>query len=563
MSLKSVPGSLRAVRWPTGSWRALSFLGGFSFLGFWFLPRWSIAPLFFLTPAFGPLLLALAGLLAMRHSRAISNDPALNPGRLFVAMVISCAVLLAPVTLFDIYAFSFLTYATLLAVVIVVPFHLVCLGTFADGLYAVSRAEGKATLVFRGALPASAGVLAGLALSFVRFQFVPQSQGVFLKGFAPSGSALRLPSKPLDPHGQKDINETLGDKPRSLHQPVAVMGDDSLWLVRRGQQRASSAYWIERRAVAPGGSDWRHSLPVAPGVTRNPTALAPGPSSSIFLIGFDVVEGNESWWLKCYDAKGAENTNWNKSFSTGAKISRGYGVRLDEAGSVYVFGETGEIDGRGTFGWVRKFHPDGREQVAGWNKVFPNAGERRPTMAVVGMAVDSAGSVFVLLDLYNAYSLRKFDADGRELWQKELPTLKDLSISADKMGNLLIYGVSGYPDRVWIKKLRTDGGDGWEKSFALGDLSSASAAAFDGAQNIYVAGYGTSPRSKPSQWVSYWWIKKFDPNGTELTGWDKSLGDEGVNRPFALHVNSGDELYVLGTGNGWQFSGSWLERWWY
>jgi hypothetical protein len=33
--------------------------------------------------------------------------------------------------------------------------------------------------------------------------------------------------------------------------------------------------------------------------------------------------------------------------------------------------------------------------------------------------------------------------------------------------------------------------------------------------------------------------------------------------PFALHVNSRDELYVLGTGNGWQFSGSWLERWWY
>src|SRR6185436_7552045 len=119
MSLKSVPGSLRVTRWPTVSWRALSFLGGFSFLGFWFLPAWLMAPLCFLTPAFGPLLLALAGLLAMRHGRAISNDPALKPGRLFVVILISCAILLAPVTVFDIYAFSFLTYITLLVVVVV------------------------------------------------------------------------------------------------------------------------------------------------------------------------------------------------------------------------------------------------------------------------------------------------------------------------------------------------------------------------------------------------------------------------------------------------------------
>src|SRR4029453_7104780 len=62
MSLKAVPSSLRATRWPTVSWRTLSFLGGFSFLGFWFLPKWLMAPLFFLTPAFVPLLLAPAGL---------------------------------------------------------------------------------------------------------------------------------------------------------------------------------------------------------------------------------------------------------------------------------------------------------------------------------------------------------------------------------------------------------------------------------------------------------------------------------------------------------------------
>ena len=71
--------------------------------------------------------------------------------------------------------------------------------------------------------------------------------------------------------------------------------------------------------------------------------------------------------------------------------------------------------------------------------------------------------------------------------------MKDLSISADNKGNVFICGVSGYPDRAWIKKVRADGGDAWEKGFALGDLSSACAAAFDRAQNIYVAGVWDQP----------------------------------------------------------------------
>src|SRR5262245_53406867 len=105
MSLKSVPSSLHVTCWPSVSWRTPCFLGGLSFVGFYFLPAWLMAPLFFLTPLFGPLLLALAGLLAIRHSRAIPN-PALHPGRLFVAFLISCAILFVPVTLLEIMACS-------------------------------------------------------------------------------------------------------------------------------------------------------------------------------------------------------------------------------------------------------------------------------------------------------------------------------------------------------------------------------------------------------------------------------------------------------------------------
>jgi hypothetical protein len=371
-----------------------------------------------------------------------------------------------------------------------------------------------------------------------------------------------LPIEPLEAHGQRDISETLGDKPRSHHEPIAVIGDDSLWLVSRSQQSACSGYWVERRAFAPGGSNWRQCLAVAAGVTRNPTALSPDRGSGLFLVGFDVLGTNESWWLKRYDPRGVEDTAWDKSFSAGTKISRSYGLRLDPAGSVYIFGETGEIDLRGTFGRVRKFLPDGREQLEGWDKRFPNAGERRPTMAVVGGAVDSNGGLSVLLNLYNTCSLRKFDRDGQELWRAELPGLRDPAISADMNGDLYVYGVSGYPDKAWIKKLRADGSAAWERSFALGQLSSTLAVAFDSATNVFVAGYGSRVTDKSSPWSSYWWIKKLGADGGELTGWDKSIGEQGANKLFTLHVNSRGELLALGTGHGWQFSGSRLERWW-
>jgi len=547
MSLKSVPSSLRVRRWPTFSWSILSLLGGLSFWGGYLVPTWlgSGSPLFFLlTPVLGPFLLALAGLLAIRHSRAISNDPALQSGRLFVPFLISCAILLAPVTILDFVACLGFAYFALVAVVIVLPFHLVCIAMFAVGLYALSKATGRVTLVFRCALPVIAGFLVSIALTFVRFKYA-QSEGIFLKGFTAAGSPLRLPGKPLDPRGQKDILKRPGEYYEIRHKPIAVIGDDSVWLVRHNERGAWTGYWLERRAIAPGGSNWRLGFPAAPGMTYNPTgptALALGPSSSIFVVGFSSVAGNASSWIKRYDAKGAEDTNWNKSFPVTNYFGLIYGLRLDGAGSVYVSGQKGEID-RAPFGWVRKFNPDGREQIAGWDKRLPT-GAGLPTLAV-----DSAGNVCVL---DGAHCLRKLNHDGRELWQRQLPKLKDvrlihLSISADDQGNVFIYGISGYPGQAWIKKFRADGSDAWEKKFALGDHSAACAVAFDRAQNIYVAGY-------PG-----WWIKKFDPAGVELTSWSVKGGDV----PFTLHVNFRDELYILGWGGGWQLSGSWLERFWW
>ena len=89
-------------------------------------------------------------------------------------------------------------------------------------------------------------------------------------------------------------------------------------------------------------------------------------------------------------------------------------------------------------------------------------------------------------------------------------------------------------------------------------LSSALAVAFDRAQDIYVAGYGTEPADKRS----YWWIKRLSPDGASER-WHKTVsGENADNVPFQLHASGTGELYALGRGTGWQFSGSWLERYW-
>jgi hypothetical protein len=291
------------------------------------------------------------------------------------------------------------------------------------------------------------------------------------------------------------------------------------------------------------------------GRTRNPTAIALDGSGRALLVGFDVGDdGKESVWLARYD-DGLEQVGIDSPHTT---LDRSYAVRPSSDDAFYIAGESGENDSRGTSGWVRKFDSNLHEvRRDGWPLRFPNAGERRPTMAAIATAVDSAGDVFVLLDLYNAYSVRKFDTDGRELWQKDLPGHRDLAIAAGADGELFVSGTSNYPDQAWIRKLKSDGSDEWEKTFALGHLSSALAVAVDADRAIYVAGYGTEPDDK----ASYWWIKNLGPDGVER--WHRTLsGPEPQNAPFQLHVKAPGEIYALGNGNGWQFSGSLLERYW-
>jgi hypothetical protein len=409
-------------------------------------------------------------------------------------------------------------------------------------------------------VPPIAGLLAGLALVFLRVGIVPHSSGVFLKAFSASGAEIRLPKAPLDPYGQKDLTETMGVHPRSLHEPIAALGDDSLWTASRSDSGECTGHWIQRRGLSVDAPEWRRCLASEAGVVRNLTGMTMDSSRGLIIVGFDVRENLESWWMRRFDAEGRDDDHWNKASSAEMKIDRTYAALVDADG-VYVLGESGDVQLPGTFGWIRKYDREGRESSDGWNKRFPNAGEGRPTMAAIAAAVDADGNLYVLLDLYGALSIRKFDRDGRELpgWPKDLSGRKDVTLAVNPSGNLMVAGITDYPDQGWLAKFEPDGVLAWDKKFALGHLTAAYAVGFDRVGGVYAAGFKTSSNEKSTDW----WIKKFSSDGREFSEWDKTVVGTSIGvAPFAMRVDARDDIYILGSGSGWRFSSSRLEHWW-
>nr|WP_255296399.1 hypothetical protein [Leptospira santarosai] len=112
------------------------------------------------------------------------------------------------------------------------------------------------------------------------------------------------------------------------------------------------------------------------------------------------------------------------------------------------------------------------------------------------------------------------------------------SAVTDAAGNIYISGISylaGQDYKGWVKKFDPNGAEitvGWNKEFTMGHNGGVYTAAqrvaispADG--NIYVGG-STQPIFNSSE--NHVWIKKFDPNGTEITvGWNKDLANTILN----------------------------------
>lgn len=167
------------------------------------------------------------------------------------------------------------------------------------------------------------------------------------------------------------------------------------------------------------------------------SARYPGTSSDIITIKYDA-SGSQQWVAR-----------YNNPDTSGA--DGGYGIRVDNAGNVYVVGQSQGL-GTGSDIVLIKYDAGGQEQ---WVSRFdgPAGAYDTPSDEVGGkcMAIDSSANIYIggtsrNLTGYNDYVTIKYDSAGTMRWAAYYDGVDSidyaLAIAADNANNICITGRS-------------------------------------------------------------------------------------------------------------------------
>lgn len=295
-------------------------------------------------------------------------------------------------------------------------------------------------------------------------------------------------------------------------------------------------------------------------------AISPvcGYDVSIYVVGSrQFVATNRDWWIKKYNAAGAEVTGWDKVFDAGNNADdSALAVTTDLSGNVYVGGRWNRAS-TGNDWHIKKFSAAGVEDTANWSKTFD--GGNSADDQLFGLACDASGNLYAVGYATQATTavdwwIKKFSSDGIEdttNWNKTFDggnngsdAATSVAIAAD--GSVFVVGrrfQAGTGNDWWIKKFSADGTEdtvSWNKTFDAGNSGSdqPTRVRLDAAGNVYVAGWGNRAGTQQD-----WWIKKFSADGTEdTTNWNKFFdGGSSVNDFLrALAVDASGNIYAAG-----------------
>ncbi|MGH9779841.1 MAG: PKD domain-containing protein [Candidatus Acidiferrales bacterium] len=253
-------------------------------------------------------------------------------------------------------------------------------------------------------------------------------------------------------------------------------------------------------------------------------------ATGVYVAGYAIGNRRDAFVRK-YDADG--NEVWTRQFGTGGD-DIGFSVSADASG-VYVAGLAGgEFPGQiglGSFdGFVRKCDADGNEL---WTRQVGTTGLDLPARVSVG-----ASGVYVVGFAIPAHSgttsdayVLKFDSNGNQLWAIHLgnsPAVSLTGVSVDASGVYVAGGTSGtLPGQInaggndaFVRKYDFDGNEVWTRQF--GSLGNDSAfAIYVGGMEVYVAGAtdGTLPGASGAGSI---FVRKFDMDGNAV--WATQFG---------------------------------------
>ena len=158
--------------------------------------------------------------------------------------------------------------------------------------------------------------------------------------------------------------------------------------------------------------------------------------------------------------------------------------------------------------------------------------------------------------------LQKRDADGNVIWTRQFgsdwaDTLRSVVVDAE--GNVLVTGLTveipfhlgscNGPGDAWVRKFDADGNELWERRFGTTTYDGARSVAVDSEQNVWVGGWtaGVLP-GQTSAGSQDAFIRKYDPDGNEIL--TVQYGTAGSEPAAGVVVDGSDNVYAVGWTDG-------------
>ena len=241
----------------------------------------------------------------------------------------------------------------------------------------------------------------------------------------------------------------------------------------------------------------------------------------VLLGGFDVFVRKIDSNLK---------KRWTRQFGT-ATNDVANALAVDRSGNIYVAGHTsGSLPGQTLLGnsdaFVRKYDANGKEL---WTRQF---GARNPDDS---LAVDGSGNVYVagFMGLTSSGRttvaiVRKYDSSGQEIWTHQFDYPAP-ALAVDRSGNIYVAG------ETFVYKCGSNGDELWKRQIENFPAYGYRALAVDRSGNIYVA--GCIPENKAS-------VRKYDSNFKEL--WTRRLDPTLTGHISGLVSGPSGSVYLAG-----------------
>jgi hypothetical protein len=243
--------------------------------------------------------------------------------------------------------------------------------------------------------------------------------------------------------------------------------------------------------------------------------------------------------------------SWTATWDTAA-TDEVRAIAVAASGSVYVVGLTeGVLDARsfgGTDAFLSRVSATGAVQ---WSKQWGTSA----TDGAFGVAVDDAGSVYVVGTMQGDAFCRKFNADGQEEWTAHWASAEHDVATAVAVGGggvVVVGQAQGDVGPVgnkgaFLSRVSASGTTQWTQYFSAPNtkFDAAKAVAVDTSGAIYVAGQTTGDLlPDANQGNSDVFLQKRSSEGNLL--WTKQVGGAGAEEVFALALSGDGVAYIAG-----------------